>query len=136
MKLWELKPSESAALEIPNNKMRKTGSSQASLHAKTMTIDDNLIFVGSLNLDPRSFDLNTEMGVLVHSEKLSRMLSKWVDNKMKFYAWQLSLQNPADDALLWQDTVTDERFDNEPQTSSWRRFQVWFISLFPVEDAL
>ena len=29
-----------------------------------------------------------------------------------------------------------EQFDEEPQTSSWRRFQVWFISLFPIEDEL
>ena len=44
VKLWELKPSDLAALEIPSNKIRKTGSSQASLHAKTMTIDDSLFF--------------------------------------------------------------------------------------------
>ncbi len=136
VKLWELKPSDLAALEIPNNKMRKTGSSQASLHAKTMTIDDSLIFVGSLNLDPRSFDLNTEMGVLVHSEKLSMMLSDWVDSKMDLFAWQLTLKSATEDKLLWHDTVTGETFDNEPQTSRWRRFQVWFMSLFPIEDAL
>ncbi|WP_392344883.1 phospholipase D family protein [Pseudoalteromonas prydzensis] len=136
VKLWELKPSDLAALEIPSNKIRKTGSSQASLHAKTMTIDDSLFFVGSLNLDPRSFELNTEMGVLVHSEKLSMMLSDWVDSKMKLFAWQLELKNPTEDALVWRDIVTGEIFKNEPQTSSWRRFQVWFMSLFPIEDAL
>lgn len=136
VKLWELKPSDLAALKSKDTKRKVTGSSQASLHAKTMAMDDKQIFVGTLNLDPRSFDLNTEMGVLVHSEKLSMMLSDWVYSKMKLFAWQLELKNPTEDALVWRDIVTGEIFKNEPQTSSWRRFQVWFMSLFPIEDAL
>ncbi len=136
VKLWELKPSSLAALKNQKNKKHKTGSSQASLHAKTMTLDDKVIFVGSLNLDPRSFDLNTEMGVLVQSEKLSIMLSDWVDDKMKYFAWQLALKHSDEETLIWRDTVTNETFDNEPQTSAWRRFSVWFMSLFPIEDAL
>ena len=110
-----------------------TGSSQASLHAKTMTFDDERIFVGTMNLDPRSLDLNTEMGVLIESEKLSRFLAHWVDTQMPEYAWKVALK---DDDLVWLDTVSNEQFDEEPQTSSWRRFQVWFISLFPIEDEL
>ena len=110
-----------------------TGSSQASLHAKTMTFDDEKIFVGTMNLDPRSLDLNTEMGVLIESEKLSRFLAHWVATQMPEYAWKVELK---DNDLVWLDTVSNEQFDGEPQTSSWRRFQVWFISLFPIEDEL
>jgi putative cardiolipin synthase len=52
---------------------------------------------------------------------------------MAEYAWKVDLK---DDDLVWLDTVSNEQFDEEPQTSSWRRFQVWFISLFPIEDEL
>lgn len=46
------------------------GSSQASLHTKAFTVDDRIGFIGSLNLDPRSVSLNTEMGVLFEVPKL------------------------------------------------------------------
>ena len=132
VKLWELKPSDLMAIKRKAGR-KVTGSSQASLHAKTMTFDDEKIFVGTMNLDPRSIDLNTEMGVLIESKKLSRFLAHWVDNQMPEYAWKVELK---EDDLVWLDTVSNEQFDEEPQTSSWRRFQVWFISLFPIEDEL
>ena len=102
----------------------------------TVTFDDEKIFVGTMNLDPRSLDLNTEMGVLIDSEKLSGFLAHWVDKKMPEYAWKVELKSPDDDELIWLDTISNQQFDEEPQTSSWRRFQVWFISLFPIEDEL
>ncbi len=132
VKLWELKPSDLMAIKRKAGR-KVTGSSQASLHAKSMAIDDEKIFVGTMNLDPRSIDLNTEMGVLIQSSKLSRSLSKWVETSMPEYAWKVDLK---DDDLVWLDTVSNEQFHEEPLTSSWRRFQVWFISLFPIEDEL
>src|SRR5690606_25969847 len=46
------------------------GSSGASLHTKAFVVDGVRGFVGSFNLDPRSADLNTEMGVLFDDEVL------------------------------------------------------------------
>ncbi|WP_300421015.1 phospholipase D family protein, partial [uncultured Pseudoalteromonas sp.] len=114
VKLWELKPSDLMAVKRKAGR-KVTGSSQASLHAKTMTFDDEKIFVGTMNLDPRSLDLNTEMGVLIESEKLSRFLAHWVDTQMPEYAWKVELK---DNDLVWLDTVSNEQFDEEPQTSS------------------
>src|SRR5690606_8554996 len=45
-----------------NEKMTLRGSGQASLHTKAFCRDDELAFIGSLNFDPRSASLNTEMG--------------------------------------------------------------------------
>src|SRR5690606_7466377 len=50
------------------------GSSGASLHTKAFVIDGTRGFVGSFNLDPRSVDLNTEMGVLFDDEVLGAAL--------------------------------------------------------------
>jgi putative cardiolipin synthase len=41
------------------------GSGGASLHTKAFTVDGKLAFVGSFNLDPKSANLNTEMGIFV-----------------------------------------------------------------------
>ena len=47
-----------------------TGSSLSSLHSKAVSFDEDLVFIGSFNADPRSVIWNTEVGVLVESEPL------------------------------------------------------------------
>jgi putative cardiolipin synthase len=47
------------------------GSGGASLHTKAFVIDDAVTFVGSFNLDPRSANLNTEMGSFVEDRALA-----------------------------------------------------------------
>ena len=39
------------------------------LHAKTLTVDDELAMFGSANYDIRSFDLNFELNLFVHAEE-------------------------------------------------------------------
>ncbi|MFT8243762.1 phospholipase D family protein [Roseomonas sp. BN140053] len=50
------------------------GSRGASLHTKAFALDGTQIFVGSFNLDPRSADLNTEMGAFLRHPGLTRAL--------------------------------------------------------------
>ena len=37
-----------------------------ALHAKTVVVDSRAVFIGTYNLDPRSENLNTEVGVVIH----------------------------------------------------------------------
>ena len=46
-----------------------------SLHSKYILFDDDTVFLGSLNLDPRSLYLNTELGVILKSPSLADELS-------------------------------------------------------------
>ena len=46
--------------------------SRASLHAKAYVIDRQIVVIGSLNLDPRSAYLNTELALVVHSPVLAQ----------------------------------------------------------------
>lgn len=133
VKLWELKRNVMLA-DIQKDKASLSGSSSASLHAKTMIMDDDRIFIGSLNLDPRSFNLNTEQGVLIYSQKLNKIIDGWMSKQMPTLAWQLTLDD--DDNLRWIDTEQGVEFDNEPQASSWLRFKTWFMSLLPIESSL
>jgi cardiolipin synthase len=41
------------------------------MHAKTVVADGELLLVGSINFDPRSFTLNTEFGVVIVSRRLA-----------------------------------------------------------------
>jgi len=42
---------------------------EGMLHAKTLTVDDELAMFGSANYDIRSFDLNFELNLFVHAEQ-------------------------------------------------------------------
>ena len=53
------------------------------VHAKSMTIDGRVAFVGSFNLDPRSENLNTEVGLLVEDEAFARELEAEIERDMR-----------------------------------------------------
>jgi len=54
-----------------------------SLHAKSLVVDDRLAFVGSYNLDPRSENLNTEVGLLIEDATFARALREEIDRDMR-----------------------------------------------------
>ena len=124
-----------------------SGSSRASLHAKSMVIDRKRIFVGSFNLDPRSIHLNTEMGILVESGKLASDLMDWLDTNLAQMSYRLELveaistdsdENQADPQIRWIEQRDGQQiiYDSEPEASLWRRLQVLFFSILPIEDQL
>lgn len=51
---------------------RPLGSAGSSPHAKTFSADSSRIFVGSFNFDPRSRNLNTELGFVIDSPVLAQ----------------------------------------------------------------
>ena len=114
------------------NRRGRFGSSSASLHAKTFGFDGRTVFVGSLNLDPRSVELNTELGLVVESPELAARQQKGFERLSgPKFAWRLALD---DGRLVWE--AGDERADHEPDTSRWTRFSVGFLALLPIEGQL
>jgi len=108
-----------------------TGS-QSSLHAKTFAVDDERIFIGSFNFDPRSAALNTEMGFLIDSPVIATDLSRALDRLETFYAVS-ALENGD---ISWEETRPDGRvitFESEPNTTSFQRGMVAFMSWLPFE---
>ncbi len=53
-----------------------------ALHAKTMVVDSKLVFIGTFNLDPRSENLNTEVGVIIHDPTLARAVEAAIETDM------------------------------------------------------
>jgi putative cardiolipin synthase len=103
------------------------------LHAKYMVIDRRFTFVGSLNLDPRSIYINTEMGMIIDSAKLSKGVVIEFEEELKpENSWQLRLDDQG--RLFWQ--AGDEILRKDPARNSWQRFQAWFFGLFDLDDQL
>ena len=143
VELYELKPTASpAAKRDDGDKSSLSGSSQAALHAKTMAFDRRALFVGSMNLDPRSVFTNTEIGVVVeHPELVKRQVEK-LESQLPNIGFRLELA-PATGpdstpGIVWVTTRDGRavRYSSEPMTNAWTRFKVWFLSLLPIEQLL
>jgi len=128
IKLWEVK----ASAKI-KSKWSLTGSSRASLHAKLMMIDENKLFVGSMNWDPRSAELNTEMAVVIEQPEYVQKQQSVLPEQLKENAYQVVLK---DGDIAWLDLETGEVFDSEPEASVWRKMGAWFSGILPIEDQL
>jgi putative cardiolipin synthase len=103
------------------------------LHAKAILLDDDLSFVGSANLDPRSLNINTEMGLLVRSKDLSRQLRNafGVDFETR-NAWHL--EETPDGNVQW--VGDDQVLSEQPAESQLQRLEDWFFSGLPIADKM
>lgn len=52
------------------------------LHSKSLVVDDEVAFVGSYNLDPRSENLNTEAGLFIRDRAFARRLKAYIKDDM------------------------------------------------------
>ena len=131
--LYELKPKLST---LPKNKrIGASSSAQSGLHGKVFVFDRTNIFVGSMNLDPRSMELNSEMGVVVHSPAFASDFADHFFNNLPKTSYKLTLDKNND--LHWETVEQGQLIDytNEPDTSFWKRFKAEFLSIFvPIDE--
>lgn len=138
VELYEL----NSVLTAEQRKAKKglSGSSSASLHAKSFVLDRQSVFVGSLNLDPRAVYFNTEMGVVLRSPEMAGHMARFFDERIEGAAFRLELTRDEKgiEKIFWHGLVDGEPqvFDHEPHASLWRRFWVNFLSIFPIESQL
>jgi len=109
-----------------------------SLHAKTIGIDRAQIFVGSFNFDPRSANLNTEIGLVIDSVALATALSQAFQDVVPRVAYQVELDHRGD--LTWLDRAPGEGeprvLGDEPGAGFWRRMWLGFLAILPIEGNL
>jgi putative cardiolipin synthase len=65
------------------------------LHATSMVIDGKTAFIGTFNFDPRSENLNTEAGVIIHNEELAGKVEAAIEVDMHpDNSWNAATDNP------------------------------------------
>jgi putative cardiolipin synthase len=135
--LYELKPSGPGRDGKVRIRDALGGSSRAALHEKSFVIDRGTVFVGSLNLDPRSVKVNTEVGALVRSEALAADVAAIFDrNAAPQSAWRVVLH---EGRIAWEEAEPSgvvRRLDTEPGASAWRRFLQRVYAVLAPEDLL
>jgi putative cardiolipin synthase len=98
------------------------------LHVKAIVVDRERVFVGSMNLDPRSWGINSEMGVVVDSAGLAQTLARAMERDMEpANAWRVTLA--ADGSLRW--SAGENILTAQPARSLWQRIEDVIFMAFP-----
>ncbi len=107
-----------------------------TLHSKASAVDRSTVFVGSLNFDPRSILINTEMGMFIESRELGVVFTANLFKELPRVAYRVYLDDQG--ALRWTYDYDGHKevHDHEPQTTWSRRFMAGFYGLLPIEGQL
>lgn len=108
--------------------------SALELLMKSVIVDDQEIFLGSMNLDLRSTKLNSELGVIVNSRELVQQITRFVEAVLGY-----TLRLDATGEVQWVESVGDplERtYATPPETSAWRRTLLRLLAPLVAEDNL
>ncbi|WP_427914525.1 phospholipase D family protein [Ramlibacter sp. MMS24-I3-19] len=71
----------------------KSGTSRASLHSKAVIIDRRLAVIGSMNLDLRSQQKNSEVALLIRSPALAGQAAKLIENAFAHSSYRVELRD-------------------------------------------
>jgi putative cardiolipin synthase len=135
VELYEMRP----AANSTGATRRPAASSFGYLHAKAIVVDRRHVVVGSMNLDPRSRQSNTEVAVLLESAELGLRLGALFDEAVqpaRAFRVELARNDPAQPVWVAEEAGTEVRYDREPLAGIWRRFLAKLLGVFAPEDLL
>jgi cardiolipin synthase C len=95
IEIFEFKPNPQVQREV----MQRTSQSEKppifALHAKTLVVDEKVVYIGTYNLDPRSENLNTEVGVVIHDAHQAEAVATAIANDMRpENSWNAATDDP------------------------------------------
>ncbi|RDU97127.1 phospholipase D family protein [Trinickia dinghuensis] len=94
VELYEFQP-----VQREHSRLFGSSESRASLHAKAYVIDRRTLVIGSLNFDPRSAHLNSELALVIDSPTIAGEVAKLIDQSMSpTVSFRLRLATPSEQA--------------------------------------
>jgi putative cardiolipin synthase len=132
IKLYEVRPDA----HVSGAEFVAYSGATTTLHTKAFVVDRKSVFIGSFNFDPRSININTELGVIIHSPKLAQFFVESIESKLETETYEVFLNQK--EQLRWR-TYNDGQeviFDKEPETTWGDRFKVGFVRILPIRGQL
>ena len=129
-----------------NHSLKQSAKAKSALHAKTYIFDRKEVYIGSFNLDPRSANLNTELGIVCVMPKMAEYIAGTLfDDKLKDASYKVVLLSEKKiinnrtipkGKMVWIETKNGKEIyhTTQPQTTAWRRFNENIYSLLPIES--
>lgn len=134
IKLYELKstPRHNGDTEDTNRLWRTRGQTTTSLHAKAFAVDTHKVFIGSYNVDPRSANINTEMGVVIYDDMLAERLHGAFSDTLLNQAYEVRLNG---EKLEWHTIENGKRviLHEEPKMHLHDKASIAILSKLPID---
>ncbi len=112
-------------------------SSNASLHAKALVIDQKIVFIGSLNMDGRSKRFNSELGLVMRSADIAKQVTNILDDLSVDGSYRLSLLDHTN-KIEWSSGEPGEEqvWHTDPETTLMQRLALRALAPFAPEELL
>ena len=146
VELYELKANTKTEA---SRSLRRSAKAKSGLHAKIYILDRKEIFIGSFNFDQRSANINSEVGIVYQIPEMAQMFGKAVfDTELDELAYRVELIvkhekdedgfDEVTESVVWIETRDGKeyRYEKDPDTGGWRRFNEDFFSILPIESQL
>jgi phosphatidylserine/phosphatidylglycerophosphate/cardiolipin synthase-like enzyme len=111
-------------------------SSNASLHAKALVIDQKIVFIGSMNMDERSARINSELGLVISSTEIAREVTSLLDDISTDGSYQVELDPHGRVEWVSGDAGAQQVWHTDPDTSRTERLWLKLLSPFAPDDLL
>jgi len=113
------------------------GASLGRLHAKTAVINQAMVYIGSVNLDPRSESTNTELGRFARCPELAKEVIRVINISKLQSSYRLRFA-PDGQTLEWLaiDDQGEVVLAQEPEVTPLMRLQNMFLAPFVPEQLL
>jgi phosphatidylserine/phosphatidylglycerophosphate/cardiolipin synthase-like enzyme len=112
-------------------------SSNASLHAKALVIDQRTVFIGSMNMDARSAHTNSELGLVIRSAEIARQVTSLLDDISADGSYRLQLVGHSD-KIEWisGEPGSEKTWFTDPETTRMQRLTLKLLAPFAPEELL
>ena len=99
-------------------------------------MDRRELFIGSFNFDPRSANINTELGVIIRSPALADQSAQLLTAALAEQTYEIFLNEKG--KLRWRGIENGQEIilDKEPQTTWSQRFAAGFMRILPIRGQL
>jgi putative cardiolipin synthase len=113
------------------------GMSLGRLHAKAAVIDQSMVYIGSVNLDPRSESVNTELGLFARCPELAKEVIRVINISKLQSSYRLRFA-PDGQSLEWlaSDDQAEVVLSTEPEVTPFMRLQNMLLAPFVPEQLL
>ncbi|CAH2806113.1 MAG: Cardiolipin synthase (EC phosphatidylethanolamine-utilizing, bacterial type ClsC [uncultured Caballeronia sp.] len=149
VELYEFKPIQAEGEGSPHGGLFGSRS-RASLHAKAYTIDRSILVIGSMNFDPRSAKLNTELTLVIHDKTIAGEAARLFDQGISpEVSWQAQLASAAvtdelrrtgapQSGLVWtaEENGSLVTYNFDPEAGFYRNAMTGLFMLLPVDKQL
>jgi putative cardiolipin synthase len=125
-----------ADADVAGSELVASSGAKATLHTKAFVVDRREVFIGSFNFDPRSANINTELGVIIRSPELAEQMSTSIEAALAKQTFEVFLNEKG--KLRWRGFEDGQEviLEKEPQTTWGQRFSAGFMRILPIRGQL